>query len=468
MVGNSGWDRLSHWLQSGRWPVRRRWLAGAFALGFALATVLTGWAETGPGPRGRTVVLDPGHGGSEIGASFVLADGTLLREKDLTLRVARRVAALLEAQGYRVVLTRTDDRPVNSENRDLTGDGWVDLADELQARIDLANNQNAAVFFSIHFNGHFDPTLAGPEVYYSPTHPLAAANRRLAQITWDTLSRALQAAGYPNNGRGVLPDTVTGGPLYLLGAPGQPPVRALRMPAVLAEALYLTNPDDASRLRDERLLETIARAYAAALHQFLSTTAPTPSPTPAPSPTPTPRPTPTGLLGLIRAAWGGGAYVRREPTTASPPITALPNDSPVVVVQTTTGEALDPAEPRWLQIRFGNLTGYVYRKLVRLLGEGEPARPQVTLPASPTPTPTPVPTRLGLGVITVDWGGGAFVRARPTTQAPVVTVLLPDTVVELLDRATGEAVLGNESGWYRVRFAGLEGYVYAPLIRRLE
>ena len=136
---------------------------------------------------------------------------------------------------------------------------------------------------------------------------------------------------------------------------------------------------------------------------------------PSPGPTPTPRPTPTGLLGLIRAAWGGGAYVRREPTTASPPITALPNDSPVVVVQTTTGEALDPAEPRWLQIRFG-----------------------------------------------------AFVRARPTTQAPVVTVLLPDTVVELLDRATGEAVLGDESGWYRVRFAGLEGYVYAPLIRRLE
>jgi N-acetylmuramoyl-L-alanine amidase len=97
--------------------------------------------------------------------------------------VARRVAALLEAQGYRVVLTRTDDRPVNSENRDLTGDGWVDLADELQARIDLANNQNAAVFFSIHFNGHFDPTLAGPEVYYSPTHtrgPARYGHRRAA------------------------------------------------------------------------------------------------------------------------------------------------------------------------------------------------------------------------------------------------------------------------------------------------
>src|ERR1700730_15591594 len=80
------------------------------------------------------ITIDAGHGGSEIGASYRFADGVVLEEKTLTLRVALRVRQLLEQAGFAVTLTRSTDLPVNSTAHDLNGDGRVNLADELQAR----------------------------------------------------------------------------------------------------------------------------------------------------------------------------------------------------------------------------------------------------------------------------------------------------------------------------------------------
>src|SRR5215212_7489207 len=74
------------------------------------------------------VMLDPGHGGAETGA--VGPNG--LREKDVNLAIAKRVAALLPA-AYRVRLTRSGDRRVNSAGRDLDGNGVVNNDDDLQA-----------------------------------------------------------------------------------------------------------------------------------------------------------------------------------------------------------------------------------------------------------------------------------------------------------------------------------------------
>jgi N-acetylmuramoyl-L-alanine amidase len=208
------------------------------------------------------IAVDPGHGGAEVGASFTFPDGSVLKEKDLTLRVANRVTALLREAGYTVVQTRLTDSEVNTAGLDLTGDGKVDLADELQARIDIANSARATLFLSIHFNGLGDQTVRGTEVYYCRARPFAAQSERFALLVQRSLTSELRAAGYDDVDRGIKDDEMSvgvGNHLYLLGPAAH---RPSQMPGVLAEGLFLTNPADAARLPDPRLIETIARGYA--------------------------------------------------------------------------------------------------------------------------------------------------------------------------------------------------------------
>jgi N-acetylmuramoyl-L-alanine amidase len=93
------------------------------------------------------VVVDPGHGGANIGA--VTRQG--LREKDLTLELGMRLRDLLSNRpDSRVVMTRTEDRALG-----------------LWDRRDLSNDHRADLFVSIHFNGSPNTTVNRSEVFYS-------------------------------------------------------------------------------------------------------------------------------------------------------------------------------------------------------------------------------------------------------------------------------------------------------------
>ncbi len=91
-----------------------------------------------------TVVIDPGHGGRDAGAI-----GNGYREKDINLAVALKVAKILRAKGYRVLLTRKDDRYVS-----------------LYARARMANRSGAHLFVSIHCNASRDRRASGMETYF--------------------------------------------------------------------------------------------------------------------------------------------------------------------------------------------------------------------------------------------------------------------------------------------------------------
>jgi N-acetylmuramoyl-L-alanine amidase len=90
------------------------------------------------------VIIDPGHGGKDKGAHR----GSVY-EKDLALKVARKVEAMLKAKGMPVTLTRTSDK-------------FISLGD----RAAIANRYSNAVFISIHFNAHTGTRLNGVETYY--------------------------------------------------------------------------------------------------------------------------------------------------------------------------------------------------------------------------------------------------------------------------------------------------------------
>lgn len=218
--------------------------------------------------REPIIVIDPGHGGSETGSSFKFADGTVLREKELTLQVASRTTALLRAAGYQVIQTRTTDAAVNLPGRDITSDGHVDLRDELQARVDLANNARATLILSIHFNGIGDQNTRGTEVYYCRARPFASQSKRFATLVQQSLVTSLDGARYDTVDRGIKDDPLSvgkGSHLYLLGPDS---VRPATMPGALGEGLFLTNPTEAAKLRDPGLLDALAQGYAKAVRAY--------------------------------------------------------------------------------------------------------------------------------------------------------------------------------------------------------
>lgn len=111
----------------------------------------------------RLVVLDPGHGGPNEGAPARFDTGAF--EKTYTLDIAERVAAQLRAAGVEVVLTRTQDRPL-----------------DLQARVQIANRLGADVFVSLHLNSTERPGPVGHESFILSLDATDEGAARLARF----------------------------------------------------------------------------------------------------------------------------------------------------------------------------------------------------------------------------------------------------------------------------------------------
>ena len=238
----------------------------ALRFGVCLALVLGSLGTVAPAnatAQPLHITLDAGHGGSEIGASYRFADGVVLQEKTLTLRVALRVRQLLEQAGFLVTLTRSSDAPLNTAGLDLNGDGRVGLADELQARVDVANRAGSDLFVSICFNGSSDPAISGTETFWNPNRSFSDRSKRLADLAQTSMVADLAAAGYRTHDRGARTDAslLGGDALFLLGPKSSIIARPSQMPAILGESLFLTNPADATALRDDRIVEAVARGY---------------------------------------------------------------------------------------------------------------------------------------------------------------------------------------------------------------
>ncbi|MBI4506173.1 MAG: N-acetylmuramoyl-L-alanine amidase [Chloroflexi bacterium] len=220
------------------------------------------WEPTAP-PVGRlrTIAVDPGHGGPEVGAT----SGSMA-EKNVNLQIALILAEMLANDGFRVVLTRDGDRAVHPEYVQSGVRGQ--LTRDLQARVAIANRQNADLFLAIHNNGSGDPGQRGTEVWYNRLRPFADHNLALAELVLDGIVQHLRAIGYPTVNRGVKDDTYfrffRGRPfnIYVLGpGDGPRPHVPTAMPGVLGESLFLSNPADAAALRRPETLAAIARGY---------------------------------------------------------------------------------------------------------------------------------------------------------------------------------------------------------------
>ena len=214
------------------------------------------------------MVVDAGHGGRDTGA--VGAHG--VREKDLALAIAKKVAPRLTALGFQVVMTRKSDVFVS-----------------LDERTRIANEAHADLFVSIHCNAARRRKLAGVETWtlnvasdrYAArlaafenaeaertvsdlrliladlaTRANATDARDLAQAVQSSLVRTLRSRVGPVRDHGVKQALF----YVLLGT---------RMPSILVETGFISNPAEEARLRSARFQDGTAEAIARGVKDFV-------------------------------------------------------------------------------------------------------------------------------------------------------------------------------------------------------
>ena len=201
----------------------------------------------------RPIVIDPGHGGSDSGA----VGPTRYAEKTANLDIGLRIEKLLRRRGIPVVLTRSTDISPNTPPRDLTANGTINVSDDLQARVDIANRVRARAFVSIHNNSGPSSARGSETYYWSSTS--SAESRRLATLIQKELTAEI---GLANRG-------VKGARFYVL--------RRTNMPAALVEGAFISNPTEEALLKTPSFRQKIARAVFNGILKYLGQTKPEPS-----------------------------------------------------------------------------------------------------------------------------------------------------------------------------------------------
>jgi N-acetylmuramoyl-L-alanine amidase len=221
-------------------------------------------------PGIHTIVIDPGHGGKDVGA---IGPGGLM-EKDATLLVAHRLADEIgRKMNVRVILTRSDDTLIS-----------------LDQRTAIANQYKADLFLSVHMNAAVVKGAHGSETYFlsadasdelarkaaetenasaKAASPGAASSSDLKMILWDLAqqeylsesSRLAQAVqDEMNRATGVQSRGVKQAPFkVLVGA---------TMPAALVEVAFITNPEEEAKLRKDEFITTVVGSLTAAVQRY--------------------------------------------------------------------------------------------------------------------------------------------------------------------------------------------------------
>jgi len=216
-------------------------------------------------PGIHTIVIDPGHGGKEVGA--IGPDG--LMEKDATLTLCRKLADNLETRlRTRVILTRTDDSVVPLDQRTA-------IANQYKADLFLSVHMNAAVVKGAHGSETYFLSLEASdelakkaaEVENAAVIPAGGADLKL--ILWDLAQQAYvkessrfaqavqeemnRATGVQNRGVKQAPFKV------LVGA---------TMPAALVEVAFITNPEEEVKLRSDAFQKLMVDALTTAIERY--------------------------------------------------------------------------------------------------------------------------------------------------------------------------------------------------------
>ena len=190
---------------------------------------------------GTVIIIDPGHGGEDPGAS-----AGELYEKDINLAVSVYLAQILRENGYTAMLTRTEDKMLYGEGNE-NRKKYYDLLN----RALIAESYENPLFVSVHMNKFPAESCRGFQAFYSINDP---KSRQLAESLQQSAA-VLQ----PWNNRKI---KSAGDSIFLLDR--------LKMPAVLVECGFLSNPEEAKLLSDNEYLKKLALTVYLGINGYLA------------------------------------------------------------------------------------------------------------------------------------------------------------------------------------------------------
>jgi len=205
---------------------------------------VTAISQNLPPEREHTVIIDPGHGGIDGGATSC----TGVLESAINLEIALRLNDLVRFLGYETVMIRTTDTSIYTEGNTIAAQKISDLKE----RVRIVNDASRGVLVSIHQNTFSDSRYGGAQVFYANTDGSK------------DLANAIQTAfvGALNHGSKRTCKKSTG--IYLM--------EHIRATGVLIECGFLSNPTEEAKLRSRDYQQKLCIVISASLSEYLSNT----------------------------------------------------------------------------------------------------------------------------------------------------------------------------------------------------
>ena len=229
----------------------RKWVLG-YGLIMALTLLAAHWGsravtvftETAPPERSYTVIVDPGHGGVDGGATSC----TGVLESRFNLEIGLRLRDLLEFLGHRTVIIRTEDISVYTKGETIA----QKKASDLKERVRIVNEAKNGILLSIHQNNFGDSRYSGAQVFYAAT----GGSQDLARQLQSALVRHLNPGSHRKEKKSS--------GVYLM--------EHIHGPGVLIECGFLSNPEEEARLRSADYQKQLSAVIACTLSKYLSNT----------------------------------------------------------------------------------------------------------------------------------------------------------------------------------------------------
>lgn len=197
--------------------------------------------ENDSGVSSKIIVIDPGHGGIDGGAS-----ASDILEKDLNLEISLKLCDIINSNGNTAVLTRDTDEVKLSDS------GKYIKKVDLSNRLEITDTAKADIFISIHMNKFTDSKYSGAQVFYSKN---SDDSKRLGE----TIQAVLKNDIDNSNNRVAKNDERN---VYVL--------RNAKIPSALVECGFMSNPDELKSLTDPDYQNRLANAIYDGINKYLS------------------------------------------------------------------------------------------------------------------------------------------------------------------------------------------------------
>ena len=184
---------------------------------------------------GKTIVLDPGHGGRDEGAS-----SGQIKESKLNLILVKKLEKELISRGANIYLTRNDDRDLSTTTTNRK-------RSDLYNRAKLIEEISPDMYISLHLNSSPSPSWRGLQIFYTDQNK---ENKQIATSITDSLKNNIK------NVREIKKDNT----YYMY--------KHIKSPCILIEAGFISNPNDNYLLRDESYQDKLIKAIADSIEKY--------------------------------------------------------------------------------------------------------------------------------------------------------------------------------------------------------